>query len=169
MTRSASSTTRARLVAVLLALSAINLALMIPGGFVETRDFRAYSAAVLAGFNIFLTVLGLGSLLLAWATWRSGVRPLWSWAAAVGFAAVYLLDLLKIFPITPVPMSTLLATLEWLGTALACLLGATLIGTRADATGEGTTGKGRPVALAVVLVIGGIAIVVFATISAMGG
>ena len=54
------------LVALLLALSAINLALMIPGGFVETRDFSAYPASVLAAFNIFLTVLGLGSLVLAW-------------------------------------------------------------------------------------------------------
>ena len=30
---------------------------MIPGGFVETRDFSAYPASVLAAFNIFLTVL----------------------------------------------------------------------------------------------------------------
>ena len=169
MTRPASSTTRTRFVAVLLALSAINLALMIPGGFVETRDFSAYSAAVLAGFNIFLTVLGLGSLVLAWLTWRGGVRPVWGWAAAAGFAGVYLLDLLEIFPVTPVPMSTLLETLEWLGTALACVLGAALVGARSDVVRDGSTGKGRPAALVLALVIGGIAIVVFATISAMGG
>ena len=67
------------LVALLLALSAINLALMIPGGFVETRDFSAYPASVLAAFNIFLTVLGLGSLVLAWLTWRGGVRRGGAW------------------------------------------------------------------------------------------
>ncbi len=155
------------LVALLLALSAINLALMIPGGFVETRDFSAYPASVLAGFNIFLTVLGLGSLVLAWLTWRGGVRRVWSMAAAVGFAAVYLLDLFAIFPVTPVPMSALLETLEWLGTALAVLLGVAVL---AAGRGEGGAQVGAiPRGVALVLGIAGIGIVIFATIAAMGG
>ena len=155
------------LLALLLALSAINLALMIPGGFVETRDFSAYPASVLAAFNIFLTVLGLGSLVLAWLTWRGGVRRVWSMAAAVGFAAVYLLDLFEIFPVTPVPMSALLETLEWLGTTLAVLLGVAVV-----AAGRGEGGPqvaAIPRGLALVLGIAGIGIVIFATIAAMGG
>jgi|TARA_R100000049_G_C1948878_1_gene95344 hypothetical protein len=155
------------LVALLLALSAINLALMIPGGFVETRDFSAYPAIVLAGFNIFLTVLGLGSLVLAWLTWRGGVRRGWSMAAAIGFAATYLLDLFAIFPVTLVPMSSLLETLEWLGTGLAVLLGVAVL---AAGRGEGDAkGAAIPRGLGLVLAIAGIGIVVFATIAAMGG
>mgnify|MGYP000271173637 CR=1 FL=1 len=67
------------LVALLLALSAINLALMIPGGFVETRDFSAYPASVLAAFNIFLTVLGLGSLVIGLAVARGQNEPQALW------------------------------------------------------------------------------------------
>lgn len=37
----------------LLILSAVNLALMIPGGFVENRHFPGYSVTVLSTFNIF--------------------------------------------------------------------------------------------------------------------
>ena len=155
------------LVALLLALSAINLALMIPGGFVETRDFSAYPASVLAAFNIFLTVLGLGSLVLAWLTWRGGVRRVWS-TAAVGFAATYLLDLFKIFPVTPVPMSSLLETLEWLGTALAILL-ATAVLTAGSRDAGGRQGAAIPRGLTIVMGIAGIGIVIFATIAAMGG
>ncbi|GAB5349952.1 hypothetical protein [Alteriqipengyuania sp. 357] len=156
------------LVALLLALSAINLALMIPGGFVETRDFSAYPASVLAGFNIFLTVLGLGSLVLAWMTWRGGVRRVWSGLAAIGFAAVYLLDLFAIFPVTPVPMSSLLETLEWLGTALAILLGTAVL-TAGGRNASGGQGAGLPLGLMIVMGIAGVAIVIFATIAAMGG
>ena len=156
------------LVALLLALSAINLALMIPGGFVETRDFSAYPASVLAAFNIFLTVLGLGSLVLAWLTWRGGVRRVWSMAAAVGFAATYLLDLFKIFPVTPVPMSSLLETLEWLGTALAILLAPAVL-TAGSRDAGGRQGAAIPRGLTIVMGIAGIGIVIFATIAAMGG
>ena len=159
---------RRHLVALLLALSAINLALMIPGGFVETRDFSAYPASVLAGFNIFLTVLGIGSLVLAWLTWRGGVRRLLSWAAAIGFAGVYLLDLFKIFPVTPVPMSNLLETLEWAGTGLAVLLGVALLGAEERETALVSRESSIPRWLTIVLAACGIGIVVFATIAAMG-
>ena len=164
---SANSRTRQVLVAILLALSAVNLALMIPGGFVETRDFSAYPPLVLAAFNIFLAVLGLGALVLAWRTLRSGIRTAWSWAAAFGFAGVYLFDLFKIFPVTPVPMSEPLAALEWIGTALACLLGAALVGTR-TAVARGPA-KRQPIGQVLLLTTAGIAIVAFATQSAMGG
>lgn len=59
-------------VVTLLIASAVNLSLMVPGGFVETRDFSAYPAIVLGAFNVLLTVLGLGSLVLAVIVARKG-------------------------------------------------------------------------------------------------
>lgn len=63
-------------VVTLLIASAVNLSLMAPGGFVETRDFSAYPAIVLGAFNVLLTVLGLGSLVLAVIVARKG-RGVW--------------------------------------------------------------------------------------------
>ena len=115
-----------------------------------------------------LTVLGLGSLVLAWLTWRGGVRRGWSMAAAVGYAAVYLLDLFEIFPVTPVPMSSLLETLEWLGTALAILLATAVLTAGTRDAGDGRTAV-IPRGLTIVMGIAGVGIVIFATIAAMGG
>lgn len=114
---------RSRLtVAALLLASAVNLGLMVPGGFVETRDFSAYAALVLGAFNLFLTVLGLGSLILAYRVFRGGKGYGAALAAGGAFVGVYLLDLGRIFPVTPDPMSGLLAALEWLGTGLGAVL-----------------------------------------------
>jgi len=89
-------------------------------------------------------------------------------AAAIGFAATYLLDLFEIFPVTPVPMSSLLETLEWLGTALAFLLGTAVLSAGGRDTGS-VKGAAIPRGLTIVMAIAGIGIVVFATIAAMGG
>ena len=162
---------RSRLVvSVLLVASAVNLALMVPGGFVETRDFSAYPALVLGAFNVFLTVLGLGSLWLAYAIIRSGRGHVWSALAGVAFVAVYLLDLGRIFPVPPTPMSSLLATLEWIGTGLGAALAiAALVLSRqapGNATGTAETGLSRPVVVG--LGVLALIIVAFATKSGMG-
>ena len=158
--------TYSRVVAVLLALSAVNLALMVPGGFVETRNFPAYPVAVLAAFNVFLTVLGLGSLILSWQVWRRQVVGWFAPAIGIAFAAVYLSDLFVIFPVSTTPMPPVLTALECVGT----VLGVALIGfgwqakkqTKAAQNGQPHVSVGAAILLAAVT----IGIVVFATMAA---
>ncbi|WP_224702246.1 hypothetical protein [Devosia aquimaris] len=157
-------------VTALLVASAINLALMVPGGFVETRDFSAYSPLVLGAFNVFLTVLGLGSLVLAYAVFRTGRLAGLVSLAGLGFVAVYLLDLGRIFPVPPEPMSAVLATLEWIGTVLgAALVLAAYLSARHSGASTGDVPAPKPSMPALVgLAAIALVIVAFATKSAMG-
>ncbi|MEP9348331.1 hypothetical protein [Xanthobacter sp. KR7-225] len=159
---------RSRLIiTTLLAASALNLALMVPGGFVETRDFSAYPSLVLGAFNVFLTVLGLGSLVLAYTVTAAGRAYGWSALAGLAFVGVYVLDLGGIFPVPPDPMSTLLATLEWIGTGLGVALAAAALVLPQGATATSATSSlPRPVVVGLVIVA--LIIVAFATKSAMG-
>lgn len=155
-------------VSTLLVASAVNLTLMVPGGFVETRDFSAYPAIVLGAFNIFLTVLGLGSFFLAYRVAKAGRG--YCWAALAGFAymAVYLLDLGRIFPVPPNPMSALLATLEWIGTALGTALAVAAMTLREAVDAEPAVRTRLPMPALLALSALAIVIVAFATRSAMG-
>lgn len=154
------------LTALLLGLSALNLTLMIPGGFVETRVFPDYPIWVVAGFNVFLTVLGLGSFLLAWRIWRGAHCSLWALAAGMAYVAVYVLDLAVIFPVSVSPMSVLLESLEWTGVVLG--LGLILAGAwfwrHAGPVAGREQRMGRYKVIGLVALSG--AIVVFATVSA---
>ncbi|GEO85405.1 MULTISPECIES: hypothetical protein [Alphaproteobacteria] len=157
-------------VVALLVASALNLSLMVPGGFVETRDFSAYPAIVLGAFNVFLTVLGLGSLVLAFVLARNGKGYGLSALAGLAFVCVYLLDLIRVFPVTPNPMSLLLATLEWLGTGLGgALVVVAITLARHEATNSETLdGLSFPAPVIVGLVLVTLIIVAYATRSAMG-
>lgn len=152
----------------LLLASALNLALMIPGGPVETRDFSAYPLGALAAFNLFLTLLGLGSLALAWAVARHNVGFTLAMLAGLAYALVYIADIGRIFPVAPTPMPPLLARLEALGAALGGALA--MIGGLA-ATNEAAGGSALPPAprLGLIVVsVAGLAIVLFATRAAKG-
>ena len=158
--------TCSRVVSVLLLLSAINLALMIPGGLVETRDFPNYSVAVLIAFNVFLTGLGLGSLILAFRVFQTRqVGPLMP-LAGLAYTAVYLLDLVHIFPVSSTPMPGPLMTLEVVGTALGLAL--TDAGLRCKANGSAADRSvvGLPRWALVILPVLAGTIIIFATISA---
>lgn len=155
-----------RTVALLLALSAVNLALMVPGGLVETRSFPGYSVVVLIAFNVFLTVLGLGGLILSWRVWRSGAVGALSPVAGFAFTAVYLADLLEVFPVSTIPMPPLLATLEIIGTVLGIALSG--FGSRAVMQRNyHDTGQFRlpPGALALLAALS-VGIVIYATLAA---
>lgn len=158
--------TFSRLTALLLVLSACNLALMVPGGLVETRVFPDYSVAVLAAFNIFLTVLGLGSLILAWQVWRNGASGPLAPAAGLAFAAVYLADLLVIFPVSPTPMPPLLTSLETIGTVLGISLCG--VGLRAMSSGDRPAAEQSRLSVGTLILLAGVAagIVTFATLAA---
>lgn len=152
----------------LLVASAVNLALMVPGGFVETRDFSAYPAMVLGAFNVFLTVLGLGSLVLAYIIIKAGRAYGWAGLAGLAFVGVYLLDLGRIFPVPPDPMSPLLATLEWIGTGLGVALAAWSVAFRGAANTASSANPKLPMPILFGLILVMLVIVVFATKSAMG-
>jgi len=106
-----------------LLINALLLISLIPGGGIETRDFSHISTLYLTAFNALLTALGMCSLLfipLAIKNYRAVADV--SKILAIAYCAVYLLDLMAIFPQTPSRMPTLLLVIEVVGTFSACLL-----------------------------------------------
>lgn len=132
------------------------------------RDFSAYPAIVLGAFNVFLTVLGLGSLVLAYVIIKAGRAYGWAGLAGLAFVGVYLLDLGRIFPVPPNPMSTLLATLEWIGTGLGAALAVSSIALRGAANTATSAKPTLPMPVVLGLMFVALIIVAFATKSAMG-
>ena len=155
-----------------LIVSVALLSSLIPGGPVENRDFSHIHPGILGGFNVFLTVLDLGSLVLAYFAFKQ--RP-WAlslaFAAAVGFFGVYAIDLAQIFPRSPTPMSFALALIEVLGMTAAVPL--MFAARRAFSEASPRTGSQErsPIRYAtiVALTFVGVAIVWFATDAAMSG
>ena len=96
---------------------------MVPGGPVETRDFSHLEPRVAWAFNIFLTSIFLLAIVLIyflqqkqkWAYQLTGV-------VGLVFFLVFVLDLGKIFPVSPDPMSPLLLVMEIMGLIFAVLL-----------------------------------------------
>lgn len=158
---------------------------LVPGGGIENRDFSHIPVAILGAFNIFLTSLGIVSLLLLHFIWQ---RQAWAYLLAafcgLGYFVVYLLDLAKIFPVSPTAMSSTLLSIEVIGCALALPL--MVLATRAvinkdkqEAAHEATRGvmqemaqEGRALPrwllyTGLALFVVGIVIVIFATRAAM--
>lgn len=159
--------TLARTLAALLFLSAVNLALMIPGGLVETRSFPGYGVATLGAFNVFLTVLGLGSLVLAYRVFRSQHAGAMPALAGVAYVAVYGLDLARIFPVSAVPMPATLATMEGIGAVLGLATIAAAVRLAFVQRGNVADRSGLPRGLLIAMGVAALAIVIFATLSAM--
>lgn len=103
----------------LLIISVALLTLMIPGGPVETRGFSHYPAIVIASFNTFLTVLGILNIAVIYFVFRNRK---WTVPVSIGVAlaymAVYGLDLLEIFPVSPDAMPMTLMSMEIAGLAI---------------------------------------------------
>ncbi len=157
-----------RVLGVLLVMSSVNLALMVPGGFVETRSFPSYGIAVIGAFNVFLTLLGLGSLVLAYLVFRTGRAGPLPMLAGTAYVLVYGLDLLKIFPISKAPMSATLACMEWIGTFLGLAVIAVSMRPASPSKEQPPTGALQlPLWLAITLAVSTLAIVTFATLSAL--
>lgn len=160
--------TTSRAVAALLLISAMLLISLAPGGPVETRDFSHIPTLILGLFNVFLTVLGLGSILLSWLVYRRRSRWVWPFLAGVGYFVVYGLDLLAIFPVSPTAMNQALWAIEVGGMIVACpLMILSSLGLR-HSDGRHSDAL-MPRAAMVAAAVSGLAIVVFTTISAMGG
>jgi hypothetical protein len=86
-------------VAILLFSSSLLLSILVPGGPVETRHFYHIDPLILGAFNLFLTCLGMISLLLIYFVLRN-----MKWAyflsaiCGLSYLFVYILDLTTIFP-----------------------------------------------------------------------
>ncbi|MEO1095863.1 MAG: hypothetical protein AAFX01_13290 [Cyanobacteria bacterium J06638_28] len=111
--------TRKYWIAGLLAVSAVALSSLVPGGPIETRSFAHIHPIVLGSFNTFLTMLSLLSLLLVYFVWQSR-RWAFGGAAVCGLSyfLVYGLDLAQVFPVSPDAMPAALLIIEVLGTVL---------------------------------------------------
>jgi len=106
-----------------LILSIFTLAWMVPGGPVETRDFSHLAPGIAWSFNIFLTSLVLVAIALIYFLYK---KQKWAYqlTGIVGFAffLVFVLDLGKIFPVSPDAMSPLLFVMEVVGLIFGVLL-----------------------------------------------
>ncbi|MEM9257800.1 MAG: hypothetical protein AAGA91_20370 [Pseudomonadota bacterium] len=152
--------------------SALLLSTLIPGGPVENRDFSHIHPLVLGLFNVFLTTLDIGSVVLAFFAFKERIwAARGAFAAAIGFYAVYAVDLAQIFPRSPTPMSFALALIEVLGmTAAIPLMFASLRAARGtpQTASQSRSHTFNYVILTALIAIG-TAVVWFATDAAMGG
>lgn len=158
-------------VAGLLLLSTGLLAMLIPGGPIENRNFSHISPWVLAIFNIFLTLLGIASLASAYfSVVGSGVAAMVSVICGISFFLVYALDLGKIFPISPDKMPRALFVIEVSGLILAIPLTLlSLLEMAMPNRGAATIDMSATtiISVLVLMVVLGLGIVIFATKSAM--
>lgn len=155
------------LVAFLLLVSGLMLSSLVPGGPIENRDFSHINLAILLGFNVYLTVLGLGSFVLVFYVARRGQYARYlSIFAGLSYLIIYGIDLLGIFPKTPSEMNDALLWVEVIGSVLAIPLVyfACQLEQKAGLSHVAQSQSGLKWAL---LSTGGIGIIVFATWSAM--
>ena len=155
----------------LLVLSAVLLGILIPGGPIENRNFSHISPLVLGLFNTFLTVLGVGSLILAYFTLVDSKMAFIAAAiCGISYFVVYALDLAKIFPVSPDRMPRALFAIEVIGLLLAIplLLLSLLSISRSKSVVDGLEfPSGTIITVLVLMVVLGVGIVIYATKSAM--
>ncbi|MGV6858923.1 MAG: hypothetical protein ACWA5X_08110 [bacterium] len=155
-------------VAALLTVSALLLMSLVPGGPIENRDFSHISPLVLTVFNIFLTVLGMGSLLLVPLALKKIRASGWlAVAAGISYLLVYLLDLFAIFPRTPSPMPTALLSIEIIGSVVAIPLVLAGLCLWRNAPHDAASAPRLSSRQLIVISVLAVAIVLFATLSAM--
>ncbi len=164
-----------RIVAALLLLSAVLLGILVPGGPIETRSFSHIAPVVLGSFNTFLTALGIGSLALVYFALK-GIR--WAFMASavsgISYFFVYALDLGKVFPVSPDKMPTTLFIIEVIGSLVSFPLTYLSVKSIHMRTGDSDSHemvvaiKKKHFLLLALMLLLGIGIIIFATISAMG-
>jgi len=90
------------IVSALLLLSFVLLAVLVPGGPIETRNFTHINPVILGALNTFLTLLGIVSILLVYFISK---EKKWAFIVSaicgISYFLVYALDLGKIFPVSP--------------------------------------------------------------------
>ncbi|RXK14505.1 hypothetical protein CP965_03380 [Halarcobacter mediterraneus] len=150
----------------------ILLTILVPGGPIETRDFSHYDIWILSLFNIFLTSLGIISIITAFLIIKQ-IKYSISTTIIISllYIFVYLSDLFKIFPISNIPMSNALFTIEFISTIIAISLLYLCI--KYDFTTKENNSTFKiptffKILLILIIFLFSIAIILFATNSAMG-
>ncbi|QUN06373.1 hypothetical protein KDN34_02590 [Shewanella yunxiaonensis] len=155
----------------LLGTSAVLLGLLIPGGPIETRDFSHISPMTLGIFNVFLTVLGIGSLALIYFSFiGSEIAVIMAAICGVSYFLVYALDLAKIFPVSPNKMPRALFWIEVIGLILSIpltLLSLIYLLLPTEGAGISEVSPSTMLLGLVAVIVVGAGIVIFATKSAM--
>ncbi len=96
---------------------------MVPGGLIDTRDFRQLPRWQYNAFNVFLVSLGLASFVVAgFALARAPWVFLAALIIAVLYIAVFGLDLGRVFPSVDDPLPSQLLVLESIDLALGGVL-----------------------------------------------
>jgi len=162
-------------VSALLLLSAVLLGVLVPGGPIETRDFSQISPVVLGVFNTFLTCLGIGSFVFAYFALK-GKR--WTFIASlicgIAYFFVYALDLGKIFPVSPNEMPVTLLAVEIIGILASIPLAYLSLRMIKMPMELSFTHQTRSVMnktnvlMLSLIVLAGVAIIIFSTLAAMG-
>ncbi|NVK56612.1 MAG: hypothetical protein HWE26_13440 [Alteromonadaceae bacterium] len=163
-----------KILSALLVAAFVALASLIPGGPIETRDFSHISPVLLGIFNFILTSIGLSSVVFAYFV---ALKDKWAIVggllAGISYFVVYVLDLFRLFPVSPSPMPLSLEVIELISVMLAIsiMYFATRLLLQRDTPKSGSGSKRRwrgflPWSIAGVLAA--LAIVAYATVSAMG-
>ena len=159
----------------LLILSAGLLAILVPGGSIETRSFSHINPIILGSFNTFLTSLSIGSILVIYFIFQARK---WAYLIAagcgIGYFFVYVLDLGAIFPVSDDFMPTSLFVIEIVGVIvslpLTFLAVKKVLNFNLDSQQEisfKATYSPRFLYVALLSILLGCGIITFATISAM--
>ena len=108
---------------IIILLNVTLLAILVPGGPIENRDFSNLKGLVFWGFNAFLITLGMASFYAIYSALSSFSNTgLVTSILACAYILVYGLDLAGIFPKSPSKMSKPLMFIEIIGLCMAIYL-----------------------------------------------
>lgn len=99
------------------------LAILVPGGPIENRDFSKLKGVVFWGFNLFLILLGVMSFITCYLLLIAHPNAIFiTKIIAVLYFIVYIIDLAGIFPKSPTKMSKPLMLFEIINGSMAAFL-----------------------------------------------
>ncbi|WP_405176652.1 hypothetical protein MHI27_15120 [Paenibacillus sp. FSL H8-0261] len=99
------------------------LAILVPGGPIENRDFSKLKGIVFWGFNLFLILLGVMSFITCYLLLIAHPNAIFiTKIIAVLYFIVYIIDLAGIFPKSPTKMSKPLMLFEIINGSMAVFL-----------------------------------------------
>ena len=82
-----------KVVSICLLVLVISFAMLVPGGFIETRDFSHLDSKIFWGFNAFLVLLSLIAIVMIFLTWQQKKPAFWiAIAVAWLYNFVFILD-----------------------------------------------------------------------------